>query len=99
MVKVLEKRSETQTAYGRLAIGVLIMQDIFAVAFLTLSSGTLPSLWALGLVLLIPLAPAMRALLDRLGHGEMQMLFGILLALVLGYALFEAVGIKGDLGA
>ncbi|WP_170825750.1 cation:proton antiporter family protein [Halomonas caseinilytica] len=99
VVKVLEKRSETQTAYGRLAIGVLIMQDIFAVAFLTLSSGTLPSPWALGLVLLIPLAPAMRALLDRLGHGEMQMLFGILLALVLGYALFEAVGIKGDLGA
>ena len=99
VVKILDKRSETQTAYGRLAIGVLIMQDIFAVFFLTASTGELPSLWALGLVLLIPLAPALRALLDRLGHGEMQMLFGMLLALVLGYALFESVGVKGDLGA
>ncbi|MDR5868024.1 cation:proton antiporter domain-containing protein [Halomonas koreensis] len=99
VVKVLEKRSETQTAYGRLAIGVLIMQDIFAVVFLTASTGELPSPWALGLVLLIPLAPALRGLLDRLGHGEMQMLFGMLLALVLGYALFSAVGVKGDLGA
>ncbi|MBB3142911.1 cation:proton antiporter family protein [Halomonas organivorans] len=99
VVKVLEKRSESQTAYGRLAIGVLIMQDIFAVVFLTASTGTLPSPWALGLLLLIPLAPALRALLDRLGHGEMQMLFGMLLALVLGYALFSAVGLKGDLGA
>lgn len=99
VVKVLEKRSESQTAYGRLAIGVLIMQDIFAVVFLTASTGSLPSPWALGLLLLIPLAPALRALLDRLGHGEMQMLFGMLLALVLGYALFSAVGLKGDLGA
>ncbi|WP_174787703.1 cation:proton antiporter family protein [Halomonas halmophila] len=99
VVKVLEKRSESQTAYGRLAIGVLIMQDIFAVVFLTASSGTLPSPWALGLLLLIPAAPTLRLLLDRMGHGEMQMLCGILLALVLGYALFEAVGVKGNLGA
>ncbi|MDT0501873.1 MULTISPECIES: cation:proton antiporter family protein [unclassified Halomonas] len=99
VIKVLEKRSETQTAYGRLAIGVLIMQDIFAVLFITASTGKLPSPWALGLVLLIPLAPLLRQLLDRLGHGEMQILFGMLLALVLGYALFEALGVKGDLGA
>ncbi|MDI5984477.1 cation:proton antiporter [Halomonas sp. M4R5S39] len=99
VVKVLEKRSETQTAYGRLAIGVLIMQDIFAVLFITASTGELPSPWALGLLLLIPAAPALRRLLDQLGHGEMQLLFGLLLALVLGYALFEAVGVKGDLGA
>lgn len=99
VVKVLEKRSETQTAYGRLAIGVLIMQDIFAVIFITASTGELPSPWAVLLLLLIPLAPLLRRLLDTLGHGEMQMLFGMLLALGLGYALFESVGIKGDLGA
>lgn len=99
VVKVLEKRSETQTAYGRLAIGVLIMQDIFAVLFITASTGELPSPWALALLLLIPLAPLLRRLLDTLGHGELQMLFGMLLALGLGYALFERVGIKGDLGA
>ncbi len=99
VIKVLEKRSETQTAYGRLAIGVLIMQDIFAVLFITASTGELPSPWAIGLLLLIPLAAPLRRLLDRLGHGEMQILFGMLLALVLGYSLFEAVGVKGDLGA
>ncbi|MGR4067468.1 cation:proton antiporter [Halomonas sp. LR3S48] len=99
VVKVLEKRSETQSAHGRLAIGVLIMQDVFAVIFISASSGELPSPWAIGLVLLIPLAPLLRQTLDRFGHGEMQMLFGMFLALVLGYGLFELVGLKGDLGA
>jgi len=99
VVKVLEKRSETQAAYGRLAIGILIMQDLFAVVFLTASTGTLPSPWALGLFLLLPLAPWLRRLLERMGHGEMQMLCGVVMALVLGYGLFEAVGVKGDLGA
>ncbi|WP_205742652.1 cation:proton antiporter family protein [Onishia niordana] len=99
VIKVLDKRSETQTAYGRLAIGVLIMQDIFAVVFLTASTGELPSPWALLLLLLIPAAPLLQKLLDRMGHGEMQMLCGMLMALVLGYGLFDAVGIKGDLGA
>lgn len=99
VVKVLEKRSETQTAYGRLSIGILIMQDLFAVLFLTFSTGELPGLLALGLLVLIPLAPWLARLLDRMGHGEMQMLCGIAMALVLGYGLFEAVNIKGDLGA
>ncbi|WP_166347598.1 cation:proton antiporter family protein [Phytoactinopolyspora limicola] len=98
-VKILEDRSESRSLYGRLAIGVLIMQDIFAVVFLTASTGELPSPWAIGLVLLIPAAPLLRRLLARIGHGEMQILFGVVLALVLGYALFEQVGIKGDLGA
>lgn len=98
-VKVLEERSEAQSFYGRLAIGVLIMQDIFAVLFLSASTGVLPSPWAVLLFLLLPAAPLLRRLLDRVGHGEMQILFGVLLALVLGYALFDALGVKGDLGA
>lgn len=98
-IKVLEERNESNALYGRIAIGILIMQDIFAVLFLTASTGKLPSVWALGLFLLIPAAPLLRRLLDKLGHGEMQVLFGFLLALVLGYALFEALGVKGDLGA
>jgi glutathione-regulated potassium-efflux system ancillary protein KefC len=98
-VKVLEERSESRSLYGRIAIGVLIMQDIFAVVYIGFSSGEPPSLWALLLVLLIPAARPLRALLARLGHGEMQVLYGVALALVLGYALFELVGLKGDLGA
>lgn len=99
VVKMLEERSESQSIYGRIAIGVLVMQDIFAVIFLSASTGVTPSPWAILLLGLIPLAPILRRLLDRLGHGEMQVLFGFLLALVVGYALFKYLGIKGDLGA
>lgn len=98
-VKVLEARSELGSLYGRIAIGVLVMQDVFAVLFLSLSSGQWPSIWALGLVLLWPAAKLLRAMLDRVGHGDLQVLYGAFLALVVGYALFEAVGVKGDLGA
>ncbi|MCE5288222.1 MAG: cation:proton antiporter [Nocardiaceae bacterium] len=99
VMKVLEDRGESRSLYGRVSIGVLVMQDIFAVIFLTVSTGKLPSPWALLLLLLLPGAWVLRQILDRLGHGEMQVLYGVMLALVLGYALFEHLGIKGDLGA
>ena len=54
-VKTLENKGEYQSRYGQTAIGVLIMQDIFAVVFLAASTGKLPSAWALGLLLLIPM--------------------------------------------
>ena len=38
-------------------------------------------------------------ILDRAGHGEMLVLYGIFLALVAGAGLFEFVGMKADLGA
>ena len=98
-VKVLEERSELGSFYGRVAIGILVMQDVFAVIFLTVSTGKLPSVWALGLVLLWPAAVLMRRMLDRVGHGDLQVLYGAFLSLVVGYGLFEAVGVKGDLGA
>jgi predicted Kef-type K+ transport protein len=99
VVKVLEERGESHALYGRVAIGILVMQDIVAVVFLTATSGHLPSPWALTLVLLWPLTRVARRIWTRLGHGEMQSLFGIVMALVPGYALFSAVGLKGDLGA
>lgn len=98
-VKVLEERSELNSLYGRIAIGILVMQDVFAVVFLTVSTGKLPSPWALGLILLWPASRLLRAMLDRVGHGDLQVLCGAFMALVLGYSLFEAVGVKGDLGA
>lgn len=45
-VKVLEGRAEMHSRHGREAIGVLIMQDLFAIVFLTASMGKLPSPWA-----------------------------------------------------
>lgn len=99
-VKVLEERSDMNTFYGRIAIGVLVMQDLFAVAFLTVSKGQVPSLWALGLLLLLPLVRWLAfKIMARIGHGELQTLFAIFLALVVGVGGFELVGLKGDLGA
>jgi len=99
VVKVLEERGESNSLYGRVAIGILVMQDIIAVVFLTATGGHLPSWWVFSLVLLWPLTRVMRRIWSRLGHGEMQALFGITMALVAGYAWFSAVGLKGDLGA
>ncbi|MFV0429319.1 MAG: cation:proton antiporter [Arachnia sp.] len=99
VMKLLQERSQTQSFYGRVAVGILILQDLAAVVFLTLTHETGPTWWALLLVLLIPAARPLRWAWGRIGHGEMQVLFGIVVALVPGYALFSAVGLKGDLGA
>jgi len=99
-VKVLEERAEMASFHGRVAIGILIMQDLLAVIFLTVSTGKLPSLWSLlavpGLFLL---RPVLMLLMDRSGHGELMILCGFLMALVFGAGLFDLVGLKADLGA
>jgi predicted Kef-type K+ transport protein len=98
VVKVLEERGEMTSLHGRIAVGILLMQDLAAVAFLAISTGRMPSLWALLLLLLIPLRPLLHQLLQRIGHGELLVLYGFLLALG-GAEIFELVGMKGDLGA
>jgi len=98
-VKTLEEKGEYSSKYGQIAIGVLIMQDIFAVVFLAASTGKLPSVWALGLLILIPMRYILMHMLNRAGHsGELQILYGLALAFG-GYTLFDAVDVKGDLGA
>jgi glutathione-regulated potassium-efflux system ancillary protein KefC len=98
-VKILEDKGEMLSLHGRTAIGILIMQDIFAVLFLTASTGNLPSPWALALLGFILLRPALFYILDRCGHGELLPMFGLFSALALGVALFKIVGLKADLGA
>ncbi len=98
VVKILEESGETKTRHGKIAIGILIMQDIFAVLFLVFATGKIPSLYALALFLLIPLTPILRRLLEEAGHGELLPLSGLVFALG-GYYVFELVGVKGDLGA
>ncbi len=97
-VKVFEARGEMGSTHGRVAIGLLIVQDIFAVVFIAISSAKTPSLWALLLIALIPLRPVLFKILERAGHGELLILMGWILPLA-GAALFETVGIKADLGA
>ena len=98
VVKVLEEKGEMKSLYGRIAVGILIMQDLAAVVFLAASTGKIPSPWALLLLLLIPLRPILLQILQRVGHGELLALFGLLLALG-GAEVFAMVGVKGDLGA
>ena len=97
-VKILEDKGEMKSRHGQIIIGILIIQDIAAVIFLTFTTDTLPSIWALAL-LALPLArPLMGNILHRTGHGEMLPLAGIFLAFS-GGELFELAGLKADLGA
>lgn len=98
VMKVLEESGESKTRHGKIAMGILVMQDIFAVVFLVVATGKLPEIWALGLVLLLPLTPLFNRVITNSGHGELLPLTGFIFALG-GYQLFELVGVKGDLGA
>jgi predicted Kef-type K+ transport protein len=99
-VKVLEEKAEMSALHGRVAIGILVMQDILAVVFLTASSGKLPSPWALIVpVILFAIRLPLFKIMDRCGHGELLILFGLLLSMVIGANGFESVGLKPDLGA
>ena len=98
VVKSLEEKGEMKSLHGRIAIGILVMQDLAAVIFLAASTGKIPSLWALLLFLLIPLRPLFHHFLKKSGHGELLILYGLVLALG-GAELFELAGVKGDLGA
>ncbi|USD41880.1 cation:proton antiporter [Vibrio sp. SCSIO 43135] len=98
-VKALQEKGEMNATYGTLAIGILVMQDIFAVLFLTASTGKVPEWYAIALFALPLLKPLFFKLLDKVGHGEMLVLLGVFFALVVGAGLFEFVGMKPDLGA
>lgn len=97
-VKVLEERGEMASLHGKTAVGILVMQDIFAVIYLAAIGDGLPAPYAPLVLLLIPLKPWLEAFLRRCGHGELLVLAGFAMAFG-AYALFDAVGLKGDLGA
>jgi len=97
VVKLLEDQGEMRSRHGRLAIGILVMQDVVAVIFLVAATGKIPSIWALGLIGLLLVKPLINKVIDSVGHGELIPLTGFFLALG-SYELFEAVNIKGDLG-
>ncbi len=102
-VKILEESGSMSSMHGQIAIGILIVQDIFAVIFLTFSSGKVPSPWAFALLGLLVLPFLIKcnpvsAIINRTGHGELLVMLGVLIPLGGAY-LFSSVGLKPDLGA
>lgn len=98
--KTLEEKIELRAFHGRLAIGILIIQDLAALALMALAGAGAPSPWALPLVLGLPLMrPLMMKLLDWSGHDELLVLYGLALALVVGGQGFEHLGLGPELGA
>jgi len=97
--KVLEGKRELKAFHGRVAIGVLIIQDLIALVVMSLAAGQVPSPWALLVFLLPLLRPLLFRLLDHSGHEELLVLLGLMLALVVGGVGFESVGLSSELGA
>lgn len=97
-VKILEEKGELRARHGQVAIGILIIQDIAAVIFVTLSTDKSPSWWALALLALPLIRPLLAKLIQKSGHGELLPLAGFFLAFT-GGELFELVGLKAYLGA
>jgi len=99
-VKVLEGNGRIDSLNGRTAIGILIIQDLIAVVFLTISAGKMPSPYAILVFAALPFARVLiYRMMDRVGHGELQLALGMFLTFAAGAALFDLVGLKADLGA
>jgi glutathione-regulated potassium-efflux system ancillary protein KefC len=100
VVKVLEEKGELNSLHGNIAIGILVIQDIFAVLFIALSANKAPSLWAFALIpLLYVIRKLLFKILDNLGHGELLTIFGFFATFTVGAFSFSMVGLKPDLGA
>lgn len=94
----LEEQSRSGSAVGRIAIGVLVLQDIIAVGVLVASSGRVPEPWAMALPLVLLLRPLVTRMPDRMFRTELLVLTGIGIA-VGAYSFFELAGISGSLGS
>ncbi|MEE9335555.1 MAG: cation:proton antiporter family protein [Granulosicoccaceae bacterium] len=97
-VKMFEERGDSSSFYSVIAIGVLVVQDVLAVAYLVLASGHYPSPWAMCLFALPVLKPLVARLLKNVGHGELLLFCGIVFAVATA-ELFEFLQLKGGLGA
>ena len=97
--KVLEGKRELRAFHGRIAIGILVVQDLIALLVMSLAGNKAPNAWAL-LVFALPLVrPLLFKLMDASGHEDLLVLFGLLLALVIGGYGFDLAGLSSELGA
>ena len=100
VVKILEERGELSSFHGRLSIGILVVQDLVAVLFLTLSKSQWPSIWALAIPVYLYLVRfLLNRIMDEVDHGELLTIFGMFAAFITGALIFHLAGLKPDLGA
>jgi len=97
--KTLESKNELKSFHGRIAISILIIQDLIAMAVMSVASGTTPSVYALAVFAIPFFRPLFYKILDLSGHDELALIFSLFLALVVGGYGFHAVGLSGELGA
>lgn len=97
-VKVFDLKGESSALYASITIGILVVQDIIAVSFMSASTGQLPNYYLMAALILIPLRPIINRLIELCGHGELLILAGFTLALG-SAAFFEKSGMQGSLGA
>lgn len=96
--KALEAKNELDAFHGRVAMGVLIFQDIVATVLLAFTGTETPEPYAIGLLLLFFMRPVMYRLLDFGQREELILLFGLLMAFGIG-ELFYLSGLSAKLGA
>ncbi|MBX2837993.1 MAG: cation:proton antiporter [Gammaproteobacteria bacterium] len=97
-VKLFDERGDVTSFYANIAIGILVVQDLLAVVYLSVSLASYPSPFA-ALLLLIPLfRHQIGRLLRAIGHGELLLLSGVVFALGAA-ALADFLHVKGGLAA
>ncbi|MEX1211896.1 MAG: cation:proton antiporter family protein [Balneolaceae bacterium] len=96
--KTLEMRGVIGSYYGRVAIGVLVIQDLVAIGVIAWSGGEAPSGYALLLLGIPLLRPLVGWVLSRIEARELVLLLGLVMALG-GAELFELARLSGELGA
>ncbi len=98
--KSLELRLELTSFHGRLSIIFLVFQDILALLLLLYSTSGNISYEALYLVFILFFIPLIKKVLSKLrSTDELELIGGILVALLPGAFLFKIVGLTGELGA
>jgi len=96
--KTLESRGELGAYYGRVSIGILIIQDLVAIAIIAYAGGGIPSVYALFLLLLPLFKPVLLWIVNRIERDELLLLMALALAIG-GDSLFIWFNLSGELGA
>lgn len=96
--KNLEMRDELGAYYGRVAIGILIIQDLVAIGIIAYTGGGIPSPFAIALLGLPFIRPLLKWILDLIKQDEMILLMALVLAIG-GATTFEWLNLSGELGA